>query len=469
MSSAIFLKSRVSLALLTGVSLLYMSGCQAPEAGGNESVASAATSNSEAQSLDTVYFGNSIWQGSIKGGAGGQILRVTNLNADGPGSLREAIDTKGPRTIVFEVGGVIDLGKATLSISEPNITIAGQTAPSPGITIIRGGFDIRANQVIVQHLRIRPGDVGEAPASGWGEDAISTRSASFIAVDHCSLSWATDENLSASGPRFTGTTLEDWQAGTSHDIVFSNNIISEGLALSTHPKIEHSKGSLIHDNVTNILIYANLYAHNEERSPLFKGGVHGAIVNNLIYNPGERAIHYNLQGLEWGDTPFADGYMSVIGNVLRGGLDTAENLPLVLVGGEGDLNLYESDNIAVDKFGNDLPKLARYTTGVARTITTNTQSQALPDGLKLYPSHVVERHVLKNAGARPWDRDKNDVRVLADTAEGRGWIIDSQEDVGGYPVMRETHKPFDPDAWNLDTMEPKTQDALDSSRQSQGT
>jgi hypothetical protein len=73
------------------------------------------------------------------GRRGGAIVRVTNLNADGPGSLKAALETKGPRIVVFEVGGVIDLGRTTLEITEPYLTIAGQTAPSPGITIIRGG------------------------------------------------------------------------------------------------------------------------------------------------------------------------------------------------------------------------------------------------------------------------------------------------------------------------------------------
>ena len=206
-----------------------------------------------------------------------------------------------PRIIVFEVGGVIDLDLRTLRITSPNVTIAGQTAPSPGITLIRGGIDVATHDVILQHIRVRPGEAGQAKGGTWGEDAFSTQvGAHDVIVDHCTFTWATDENLSASGPRFTGSTPADWREGTSHRITFSHNIIAEGLANSSHPKFEHSKGSLIHDNVTDILIYANLYAHNVERSPLFKGGVRGAIVNNFIYNPGTRAVHYNLQPLEWG-------------------------------------------------------------------------------------------------------------------------------------------------------------------------
>ncbi len=408
------------------------------------------------------------WAAMTQGGRGGEIVKVTTLAAEGPGSLREAVAMEGPRIIVFEVGGVIDLQKSTLVISEPFVTIAGQTAPSPGITLIRGGIDVRSHDVIIRHLRIRPGDLGEARGSGWGEDAISTVSAYNVIVDHCSLTWATDENLSASGPRFTGDTPDEWRKGTSHNITFSNNIIAEGLADSTHPKFEHSKGSLIHDNVSNILIYGNLYAHNFERSALFKGGVHGAMINNFIYDPGPRAIHYNLQALEWGDVPFETGQMTLIGNVLRGGPSTPDDLPFVMIGGEGDLALYMRDNVAVDEYGRPLPVTGRYTTSAAQ-ILESTEPLDLPGNVTPWPSNVVEQNVLANAGARPWDRDGHDVRVLANAAEGRGWIIDSQEEVGGYPEMKETRRAFDPSQWDLETMDPKSPEALDSASKARGT
>ena len=244
--------------------------------------------------------------------------------------------------MVFEVGGVIDLAESTLRITEPYLTIAGQTAPAPGITLIRGGIDITTHDVIVRHIRVRPGDGGRARLSGSDYDAISTIAAHDVIVDHCSLTWATDENLSASGPRFTGNSPEEWRKGTSHRITFSNNIIAEGLADSVHVKGEHSKGSLIHDNVSDILIIGNLYAHDQERSPLFKGGVRGAIVNNLIYDPGQRAIHYNLIAEEWGNQPYQTGEMTIIGNVLRGGQSTPSDLPLVTIGGSGDVAIHEA-------------------------------------------------------------------------------------------------------------------------------
>src|SRR6201994_3631685 len=105
------------------------------------------------------------WGAQTPGGRGGRIIRVTNLDAAGPGSFRAAVEAHGPRIVVFEVGGVIDLGLTTLSITEPFLTIAGQTAPSPGITIIRGGIDVHGHDVIVRHIRIRTGVSGQARRS----------------------------------------------------------------------------------------------------------------------------------------------------------------------------------------------------------------------------------------------------------------------------------------------------------------
>jgi hypothetical protein len=394
------------------------------------------------------------WAAHTPGGRGGKLLRVTNLNNSGPGSLREAIETAGPRTIVFEVGGAIDLEREDIEIKEPFLTIAGQTAPSPGVTLIRGGVNIRTHDVVVRHIRVRVGDAGQ-PKFSWETDAMGTVGQAYdVIVDHCSLEWALDENLSASGKRFVGNTPDEWRSNVSHRITFSNNIIAEGLANATHPKGEHSKGSLIHDNVADILIVGNLYAHNYERSPLFKGGVRGMVVNNLIYDPGQRAVHYNLIAEEWGEHPYQTGSLVLIGNVLRGGPSTVAGLPLFTLGGSGDIELYAADNIAVDKFGSPLPMTGRYTTAPAKIIEVKT-APALPEGVKLLTAAQVQDAVINDAGARPWDRDHDDARIVADTIEGRGKIIDSQKEVNGYPSVKETHQPFDPADWDLDTMTSK--------------
>jgi pectate lyase len=388
------------------------------------------------------------------GGQGGRIIRVVNLNADGPGSFKWAVEQPGRRIVVFEVAGAIDLKLGTITIRQPNVTIAGQTAPAPGITLIRGGIDIATHDVIVQHIRLRVGRSDQPPFS-WESDGISTIGAHDVIVDHCSLTWALDENLSASGPRFTGNTPEQWRAGTSHNITYSNNIIAEGLAHASHPKGEHSKGSLIHDNATNILIYRNLYAHNYERNPLLKGGVHAAVVNNVIFDPGAQAIHYNLMDLEWTGKPFQAGELTAVGNVFRAGFSTLPDTAFLTIGGVGDLDFYGRDNIAVGRTGEPRRMFGRYTTSPAKIVQLK-RPPVWPAGLQVLPANQVETYVLRNAGARPWDRDADDLRVTFDVAEGRGHVIDDEKEVGGFRPQKEVHAPFVESEWNLDTMEPKS-------------
>ena len=393
---------------------------------------------------------------STVGGRGGRIIIVNNLNAEGPGSFLAAVEAKGPRIVVFEVGGTIDLGRSTLTITEPFLTIAGQTAPSPGITIIRGGIDLKAHDVIMQHIRVRTGRDGQPALSGWEADAFSTVAAHDVIVDHCTFGWAIDENMSASGPRFAGgDSVADWRRNTSRNILFSYNLAAEGLANASHPKGEHSKGSLIHDNATGIVFWRNIWAHNMERSPLLKGGVQAVMVNNLIYDPGERAVHYNLMALEWVGHRYAEGRLTAIGNVLRAGPSTAAGLPFLTLGGDGDLRFYGHDNLAVDKFGNPLPMFGRYGETRARLITSETPDP-LPAGVTILPARDVETHVLANAGARPWDRDADDIRVLFFVAEGRGGIIDDEKTVGGYPKQTPTAAKFVAADWNLADMTPKS-------------
>ena len=391
---------------------------------------------------------------NTEGGRGGRIIRVTNLNADGPGSFKWAVEQKGPRIVVFEVSGAIDLGLTTLTIKEPYLTIAGQTAPSPGITLIKGGIDVAAHDVIMQHIRIRVGKAGQPPFS-WEADGFSTVGAHDVIVDHCTMTWALDENLSASGPRFSGSTADEWRRGTSHNITYSNNIIAEGLANASHPKGEHSKGSLIHDNATGILIYRNLYAHNYERNPLLKGGVHAAVVNNVIFDPGAQAIHYNLMDLEWTGKPKQPGELSAVGNVFRAGFSTLPDTTFVSIGGVGDLHYYGRDNLAVGRTGEPRRMFGRYTTSNAKIVQLK-QPPTWPVGLQPLPAAQVETYVLRNAGARPWDRDADDLRVTFDVAEGRGHVIDDEKQVGGFRPQKEVHAPFVESEWNVDTMEPKS-------------
>ncbi len=371
------------------------------------------------------------------GGRGGRVIRVTNLWASGQGSLDAALSAPGPRIVVFEVGGVIDMGKGKLRIREPFVTVAGQTAPSPGITIIRGSLSITTHDVIVQHIRVRPGDAGEEKGSGWEPDGISTDGgeAYNVLIDHCSISWAVDENLSASGPRLNGPDA------TSRRIAFVNCIIAECLNDASHSSGPHSKGSLIHDFCREIAIIGNLYAHNVQRNPYFKAFTTGVIVNNLIYNPGSRAIQLSFSDSEFGSTNLVpqNARVSVVGNVMVHGEDTRSGL--ALVSSKGDA--YLDDNIALDRTGAAAP----LTSGDIRILN----EKPIWGNITPLPASAVVDHVVQSAGARPKDRDEIDHRIIREFLAREGRVIDRQVEVGGYPprnmVMRRLDIPADVDAW----------------------
>jgi pectate lyase len=389
------------------------------------------------------------WGGATAGGRGGQILRVTTLAPSGPGSLLAAVAASGPRIIVFEVGGVIDLGRVRVNVRTPYVTIAGQTAPSPGITLIQGGIQINTHDVILQHIRVRPGEAGQAKSSGWETDSISTSTGAYnVIVDHCSATWGTDENLSASGERFVGATPDAWRAATSHAVTFSNNIVAEGLSLSTHSEGEHSKGGLIHDNVTQMVLFGNLYFSNGDRHPLFKGGARGVVANNYIANPGRWAMMYALNASEWGTNPYQIGQMAIVGNVFTHGPSTPATVPLLRLSGAGQVEVYLDDNLAITVAGADAPVMGG-TTSLALMVPA---PPVWPEGWSAMPASAVKDYVRANVGARPDDRDEIDARIVRQALEGEGAIINSEQDVGGYPSVTETRAPFDAEEWDLTYM-----------------
>jgi pectate lyase len=394
------------------------------------------------------------WARHTPGGRGGAILRVTTLAPTGPGSFTEAVAAKGPRIVVFEVGGAIDMDGATVKVREPYLTIAGQTAPSPGITFVRGGFEVATHDVVIRHVRVRPGTAGHAAGSGWEVDGITTTTGAHdVIVDHCSISWATDENLSASGPRFDGADLQAWRESTSHRVTFSNNIVAQALSHATHSKGEHSKGSLVHDNVTGVLVLRSLYAANVQRNPLFKGGASGAVVNNVIFDPGTSAVDYHLDSEQWEGHPHAVGRLALVGNVMRHGADTRPRLPLLKYASQGDLELYEHDNRAFDATGAPATVVGVSSRENGGTIHPVAADVALPPGLRPVSSDGTWEAVLAGAGARPWDRDAVDQAIVRGVRDRSLRAIDSEAQAGGYPAPAPTRAPFVADEWDLRTME----------------
>jgi len=220
-----------------------------------------------------------------RGGRGGRAIEVTNLSDSGPGSLRDAVDSKGPRIVVFRISGTIDL-KSRISIRDPYITIAGQTAPGYGICLKDHPMSIAADDVVVRFLRIRPAD-----NAGSGGDALSVSGGRDIIVDHCSTSWSVDETLSASTSGQLGNVTVQWC------------IISESLNESAHHKGAHGYGSLIRGGWGNgYTFHHNLYAHHRGRSPRPGNyndrskdpkGFTFDFRNNVVYNWGGSTAGYN--------------------------------------------------------------------------------------------------------------------------------------------------------------------------------
>jgi hypothetical protein len=345
-------------------------------------------------------------------GRGGAILRVSTLADDGEGSLRAALSTPGvePRVIVFEVSGTIVLSD-NLVVEHPFVTIAGQTAPSPGITLRGAALQIATHDVLVQHLRIRVGDDPEGPRPAlrdglllFGDDG---RDVHNVVVDHVSVSWAIDENASTS------------TSGLRRDITIVNSIVSEGLSLSLHTEGEHSKGLLVGEDSRNIAVLRNLFAHNYRRNPEIKGRTTSIVANNLIYNSGLVAIEFNSGAMQ----------SSIVGNVMILGPSTGDNdLVAVDLSVEPGSAIYLADNVA--------PEVLDIHEDLTFDPIVDQPPMSLP-GLTILPSADVEEHVLVNAGARPADRDAVDLRIVAEVRARNGRIINSPAEVGGWPVLAE--------------------------------
>lgn len=344
-----------------------------------------------------------------------KVVRVTTLASKGEGSLREALWEKGPRVIVFEVAGVIDLEMKSLSVKEPQFVIAGQTAPPPGITLIKGGMGIEGSQSLVQHIAVRPGDAGQAKKSGWQPDGITTSGGpTDVWIDHCSVTWSSDEGISAA-------TYKSPTGEPARRIFIRDCLIAEGLSNGTHDKGEHSKGTLVFDGTKEVAIVRNLYCSNVERNPLFKLDTSGVVVNNVIANPGQRALHATAPGYEGLNLPKAK--ISVAGNVVYYGEKTKRSARAIF---EGEADGWFQNNEGYDWQGKPLDLLRK-------PFTTLDKPPVWPEGLEAAGPASAVWQVARFAGARPAQRDAIDQRIVGGAFSGTAKVIDSQDEVGGYP------------------------------------
>jgi len=416
------------------------------------------------------------------------VYKVTNLNPSGPGSLREALDAAGPRVVVFEVSGNIDLTPYTaLPISSPYVTVAGQTAPSPGITLKGCELMVGTHDALIQHIRVRTGDLADPKRpiknkkSGWtqfSERDCMKVSGNRIIFDHCSFSWATDESA---------------QSNASH-VTFRNNIFSEGLNSPKHHKGAHSKGLLLrgvsNDRSQQVAIIGNLFAHNHGRNPRVAGAARAAVINNLTYGVWighEVSIHAYAKDQDKNPLHIS----TWIGNVVIEGPYGRRFVPNY----RGDKKVVEKKRIPSDRtlmamwfldigsavgpprrsacqpgrvFIDDMRvaymgKDGRYTDEVVKDPLNNRfvhankiwmggkwtlhpersvvkEPSVVVPGLEIKPSADVEEWVLANAGARPADRDPVDARVIKSVRDRTGTIPKSQDEVGGWPDLAENRR-----------------------------
>lgn len=388
------------------------------------------------------------------GGRGGQVIKVTNLNDSGPGSLRAAIGTSGTRIVVFDVSGTIAL-QSNLTIINPDITIAGQTAPGDGITLKNYPVFVGADNVIIRFLRFRLGD--EKQVEG---DAIWGRYRKNVIIDHCSMSWCTDEAASFYA---------------NQDFTLQWCIISESLNNSLHEKGSHGYGGIWGGDRASF--HHNLIAHHKSRNPRFNGWRPG--VSNGIY-PNEHVDYRNNVIYNWRDESAyggENGNYNIVNNYYKPGPVTAvpsKSSRIMRVS-------YDSEAAYAPGYG-QFYITGNYVAGNATVTGDNWNGGIVYDGgttkamvqltspldYQLATDHTAEQAyeaVLNFAGAS-LQRDAVDTRVVNEVRTGTATyngsvtnyagIIDSQADVGGWPVLNSLPGPTDtdgdgmPDEWERD-------------------
>jgi len=383
------------------------------------------------------------------GGRSGKVIIVTNLDDAGPGSLRAAIDTRGPRTIVFAVSGTIKLA-TTLRIREGQVTIAGQSAPGGGITLRDHTLEIAADDVVIRYIRSRLGD--ESKTEG---DAIWIVKGSRIILDHVSASWSVDETLSASA-NYTKPEQGFF------DLTVQWSIIANSLTHSLHAKGEHGYGSLIRGGRgSRISFHHNLWANHEARMPR-PGNYSGPDIDpkgaffdfrsNVFYNWGGSHSGYNADKATLARYNFVD-------NSYVAGPQSGKPIAF------NESNMLAKAYFAGNSMNGTIP-------ADPWSLVTGVQ----PEGYRLTapidvapvkPESAAEAYprVLAQAGASK-ARDSIDLAIIAGVRDRTGHQIDSQREVGGWPELTRAPAPRDsdgdgmPDAWERSHgLDPKKNDS----------
>jgi subtilisin-like proprotein convertase family protein len=374
------------------------------------------------------------------GGRGGDVYHVINLNDDGPGSLRYGIQTAtGNRTIVFDVSGTITLF-SDLMINQPYLTIAGQTAPGDGICL-QGLLTSVENthDVVVRFLRCRPGDFY---CPFFQDDSFHFYYATNSIADHISASWSIDEVLSTTDS--TNVTVQ-WC------------MIAEPLTDSCHIKGVHGYGSLIRYGSGAISYHHNLYADNYNRNPRPGDNIRLDFINNVIFNWGIDA-GYNED--DAADNPGGyTNYLNHIGNYLIAGDDTTANPNIAFRSGVPSADftqIYQSGNfIDNNPFGplNGVNTGWGMFSGQITQLGSPTPMPEIPVTITNAPQAYEQ--VLAFAGASLLARDPVDTNIVAGVRNKSGQIINTEAQVGGWPVLKSAPLPADtdqdgmPDYWEI--------------------
>ncbi len=373
------------------------------------------------------------------GGRGGDTYHVTNLNDSGAGSLRNGITTAtGPRTIVFDVSGTINLN-SRLNINKPFLTIAGQTAPGDGITVAGWTTAVADTQhVIIRYLRFRAGDI--RCASGMEGDSLWIDRSKDVIIDHVSASWSIDESLSVT---------------ESDRVSVQWSFITESLNNSCHPEGRHGFGSLIRYGSGRISYHHNLYAHHNNRNPRVGDNITLDFVNNVIYDWGTDASYSG--GPDEGITK-----VNYIGNYLVAGPNTPlSKRTRAFNGGSPNTWIYQENNV-IDSNVNGAHDgtntgwamfVNQYTPQNAPLDITSgepedarTEKEKADSLVEINPTSAEDAYnqVLITAGSSRV-RDAVDRRIFNDVRFETGAFIDSQTQVGGFPLLNSLPAPADTD------------------------